>query len=107
MTTDVREHEVVSVADLTRMPLRIEIESACQWLREENCLRMVTAMRVYDIPEGRKKARLLWGPIGVPDRPDATWPEALRLLADVMEEQVRLEGERLVNEPEPEPEVGP
>lgn len=98
MSGAVPDGEVRSIADLTRMPIRIEIESACQWLQEENRLRMVTAMRVYDIPDGRRKARLLWGPVGVPDKPDATWSEALRLLANVLDEQVRLEAERVGTE---------
>ena len=33
------------------------------------------------------KPRLLWGPLGVPDKPQASHAELLRLLADALDEE--------------------
>lgn len=83
----------LTLADLRNMPLRIEIESACQYLEApENRLRMVSCAKIYELPEGgsRRKPRLLLGPVGVPDNPDATWSELLRCLADALEQDANI-----------------
>lgn len=75
------------VSDMHGMTLLVKLSHGMSF--GGNTLRDQTFLYVYEQranERGRElKPRPLWGPLGVPDKPDASYPELLRMLADVLE----------------------
>lgn len=88
--------EEVKVSDMHGMTLLVKLSEGMTF--GGNRLQAQRFLYVYEQrynDRGRElKARPLWGPLGVPDKPNAGYPELLRMLADALE----------ANPPESEPD---
>jgi len=81
------EEAETKVSDMHGMTLLVKLGEGMTF--GGNALRAQRYMYVYEqrySDKGRElKPRPLWGPLGVPDQPDASYPALLRMLADALE----------------------
>lgn len=79
--------EPTKVSDMHSMTLLVKLSEGMTF--GDGDLRNQRFMYVYEqrfSDRGRElKPRPLWGPLGVTDKPDASYPELLRMLADALE----------------------
>lgn len=74
----------ITVADLTRMPLRIELQRGMVFRGGD--LIQKSFATISELPDSpRKKAKTLWGPISPAGNDDASWSELLRVIASAFD----------------------